>query len=181
MENKLLYRFQSRIQESGGWCEIAASGDGISDILKSKYMFEKENIAISGRIAKELQISDLPGMYIDEVKPNNRRALLSEAKLGVTFCDGLIAETGTVVLINHPSEPRELSLLPEYHVVIAKQTQLYESLDICLTKIKQLYPAGLIPSITLVSGPSRTSDIEKTLVIGVHGPIEFGVIIIGSP
>lgn len=180
MENKLLHRFRSRIQDSGGWCKIAASVDGLSDILNSKYLFEKEKIVISGKVAKELRVSGLTGIDIDEVKPINRRTLLSEAKLGITLCDGLIAETGTVVLINHPSEPRELSLLPEYHVVIAKQTQLYESLDICFTKIKQLFPAGSIPSITLVSGPSRTSDIEKTLVIGVHGPVEFGVIIIGS-
>jgi L-lactate utilization protein LutC len=180
MENKLLYQFQSRIQDSGGWCEIAATAEGVCDILKSKYMVEKEKIVISGRVGKELQIPDLYGITIDEVKPNNRRALLSKAKLGITFCDGLVAETGTVVLINHPSEPRELSLLPEYHVVIAKQTQLYESLEICFTNIKQLYPAGSIPSMTLISGPSRTSDIEKTLVIGVHGPIGFGVIIIGN-
>ncbi len=178
MEHKLLSLFQSRVQDSGGWCEIVDSEDEVFTTLQKKYTFEKEKVIVSGRAAEQLRASGLPGVDIETVHPEERRGLLTNAKLGITLCDGLIAETGTVVLLNHPSETRELSLLPEYHVVIAASDQLYESLDVCLSKIRRLYADGLMPSITLITGPSRTADIEKTLVVGVHGPREFGVIVI---
>ncbi len=178
MENKLLSLFQSRVQDSGGWCEVVVSQEKVFSTLREKYAFDKDKVVLSGRVTRELNITGFPCIDIDTVKTGERRELLVNAKLGLTLCDGLIAETGTVVLLNHPSETRELSLLPECHVVIAVSGQLYESLDVCFSKIKNMYTSGSMPSITLVSGPSKTADIEKTIVVGVHGPREFGVIII---
>lgn len=180
MGDKLLTVYQSRLADAGGWCEAAESADSMLSILRQKYPFEKNKIVFSRKVAERFKGIELSGIDIETVHPNDRRLVLAEAELGITTCDGLIAETGTAVLVNHASEPRELSLLPERHVVIAVSGLLYASLDECLRNIQASYPTGIMPSITLISGPSRTSDIEKTLVVGVHGPKEFGVVVCGK-
>jgi L-lactate dehydrogenase complex protein LldG len=171
--------FQSRVRDAGGWCEIVESGESACSLLQQKCTFEKNETVVSGRVTQLLNCSGLSGVNIESVKPDDRRILLAGSKLGITTCDGLIADTGTAILVNHPSEPRELSLLPERHIVVAMHDWIYPSLDECLRNIIGLYPSGATPSMTLISGPSRTSDIEKTLVTGVHGPKEFGVVIVG--
>lgn len=180
MDDKLLTLYRSRLADAGGWCEVTDSAVTVLSILEEKYRFEKNKIIFSGKAAALFHDTELPGIDIGTVHPNDRRDVLADARLGVTACDGLVAETGTAVLVNHIQEPRELSLLPERHVVVAKNNQLFESLDECLAHIKNIYPAGTMPSITLISGPSRTSDIEKTLVVGVHGPKEFGVVVLAG-
>ncbi len=180
MTDNLQSLFQLRIREMGGWCEIVESLESVCALLGKKYAFDKNEIVFSGRVTKLLNGSKLTGVDVESIHPGDRREILAHAMVGITTCDGLIAETGTAVLVNHPSEPRELSLLPERHIVVATDDQLYESLNACLSRIKESYLAGSMPSLTLVSGPSRTSDIEKTLVVGVHGPKEFGVVVIGT-
>ncbi len=178
MNNELLDLFQSRVNDMGGWCAIAGSSKEINSIIEEKYKLGEEEVLYSGRIVEQFNDLTVTGTDLTNISPDTRRDVMAGAKLGITMCDGLIAETGTAVLVNHIAEPRELSLLPERHVVIALSDQLYPTLDKCLEKIKNSYPAGKLPSITLISGPSRTSDIEKSLVVGVHGPVEFGVVVV---
>jgi len=178
MNNELLELFQSRINDMGGWCTVAGSSEEINSIIEAKYKLGEEEVLYSGRIGEHFNDLTLTGTDVTGLSPDKRRDVMTGAKLGITMCDGLIAETGTAVLVNHIAEPRELSLLPERHVVVALSDQLYPTIDKCLEKIKNSYLAGKLPSITLISGPSRTSDIEKSLVVGVHGPVEFGVVVI---
>ncbi len=92
------------------------------------------------------------------------RAEAARADLGVTGCLALVAETGSVLLA-HP-EGRAASLLPDTHVVLARSDQVVASLEDALAHARD--HDG--PACTLVTGPSRTADIEKTLVMGMHGP-----------
>jgi L-lactate dehydrogenase complex protein LldG len=98
------------------------------------------------------------------------------ADAGVTGVDYLVAETGTIALCTRPDEPRGLSLLPPLHVAVAHRSQLLPDLFDLFEKL----PAGTpLPScLSLITGPSKTGDIELRLVTGVHGPGEVDVVLI---
>jgi L-lactate dehydrogenase complex protein LldG len=93
------------------------------------------------------------------------------AKAGLTGVNAAIAETGTIVLTSGPGRPAATSLLPEIHLAILQEADIYENLPQVL-HLREIREAS---STTLISGPSRTADIEMTLTIGVHGPEEIYV------
>lgn len=97
-------------------------------------------------------------------------------EVGITSCEFLIAHTGSVMVSAAMGGGRQLSVYPPVHAVVAKREQLVDFLGTAYTNIQEKY--GKLPSqITLVTGPSRTADIEKTLVMGAHGPRELHVFI----
>jgi L-lactate dehydrogenase complex protein LldG len=93
---------------------------------------------------------------------------------GITGCTCAIAETGTLMLTSAPGQPLGTSLLPEIHVVIVHRSQVVASLEQAL-QMKEVRDAG---AMVLITGPSRTADIEMTLTIGVHGPKELCVYLV---
>ena len=100
------------------------------------------------------------------------------AETGITLCEALIARNGSVLLSNSGAAGRRLSIFPTHHIVIAKTTQLVLDLKDAFNLIKNKYHGNLPSMITTVTGPSRTADIEKTLVLGAHGPKELFVFLI---
>ena len=97
-------------------------------------------------------------------------------KVGLTSAQAAIAETGTLVLASGPGRPGSTSLLPEVHIAVLNEKDIYENLPQVL-KLKEIRDAA---SVALISGPSRTGDIEMTLTIGVHGPGEVYVFCVGD-
>jgi L-lactate dehydrogenase complex protein LldG len=99
---------------------------------------------------------------------------------GVTTVDFLVARTGSLVLSTATAGGRRLSVLPPFHIAIATTEQIVASLDEAL----QLYSERGEPSrssyATIITGPSRTSDIEKILVLGAHGPKRLAVVMVGE-
>jgi len=95
---------------------------------------------------------------------------LEACDAGITECDALIAQTGSVLVTNRSAGGRALSVLPVHHVVIARREQLLRDLPAGFELLKKKY-AGNYPSmISFITGPSRTGDIERILVLGAHGP-----------
>ena len=95
---------------------------------------------------------------------------LEAADAGITECDALIAQTGSVLVTNRSAGGRALSVLPPHHVVLARREQLLRDLPAAFELLKKKY-AGNYPSmISFITGPSRTGDIERILVLGAHGP-----------
>jgi L-lactate dehydrogenase complex protein LldG len=101
-------------------------------------------------------------------------------QVGITSCEFIIAHTGSVMVSSAQQGGRQLSVYPEIHVVIASDTQLVDYLEAAYNEIKNKYKENLPSQITLITGPSRTADIEKTLVMGAHGPREFHVFLLRS-
>jgi len=95
---------------------------------------------------------------------------------GVTGCDALVALTGSVMVSSGGSSGRGMNVFPPVHIVIARESQLVSSIKEGFLRVEADY--GNRPSqVTLISGPSRTADIEKTLVMGAHGPRELIVLV----
>lgn len=103
------------------------------------------------------------------------RAFCSEADVGVSSASAGLAETGTVVVESGPGRSRLATLLPPVHIVLLPAARLTTDL-FTWTKGR----GGRLPaSVTLISGPSKTADIEQTLAVGVHGPRRLLVIVYG--
>jgi len=106
------------------------------------------------------------------------RDAMFAADVGVSGVAYLIAETGSLVVFASPEEPRGLTLLPPVHIAVASRAQILPDLfDLYGVLQRQESPA--LPScVTLITGPSKTGDIELRLVTGVHGPGELHVVVV---
>jgi L-lactate dehydrogenase complex protein LldG len=107
---------------------------------------------------------------------NSSAEVLFECDLGITSAQWAIAETGTLVLESEKENSRLTSLVPTVHLCILKASRIRQTLG----EILALTSRDLSRTITFITGASRTSDIELTLAIGVHGPKELHVIVIND-
>ncbi|WP_443947642.1 LutC/YkgG family protein [Pedobacter sp. AW1-32] len=101
-----------------------------------------------------------------------------QAEVGITLCESLIARNGSVMVSNANAAGRRLSIFPHHHIVIAKTSQLVLDLKDAFSLLKVKYGNQIPSMISNITGPSRTADIEKTLVLGAHGPKELFVFLI---
>jgi L-lactate dehydrogenase complex protein LldG len=116
------------------------------------------------------------GGAIDGIKEND--ITFEDAHVGITTCEALVARTGSVIITNASDAGRRLSIYPHIHVVVAFTSQLCADISDALTLLQNKYGEKLPSMISNTTGPSRTADIEKTLVLGAHGPREIFVILI---
>ena len=124
---------------------------------------------------------DLSKIFDDEGFPKLNQSTLADCDASVTTCHYLVARTGAIVMSSAQESGRTVSAYGEVHVCIAYVNQLvYETRD-ALKGLKEKYGNNLPSFITFAAGPSRSTDIEKTLVIGVHGPKEVYLFLIDKP
>jgi L-lactate dehydrogenase complex protein LldG len=105
---------------------------------------------------------------------------LAGCDVSVTGCEYLVARTGTIVMSAAQKSGRNVSVYAPVHICIAYTKQLVYDLKDALQGIKDKYGKNLPSLITFATGPSRTADIEKTLVVGVHGPKEVYLFLVES-
>ena len=106
---------------------------------------------------------------------------LEKADAGITLCEALVARTGSIMLSSRQAAGRTLGIFPPVHIVVAYTQQLVPDIQEAMNIIKDKYEGNLPSMINLATGPSRTADIEKTLVLGAHGPKEVYVFLIDNP
>jgi len=94
---------------------------------------------------------------------------------GITGCEFLVARTGSVLVSSASKSGRQMNVFPPVHIVLAHVSQLVNYPEDALIAIHEKYGDSLPSSISTITGPSRTADIEKTLVLGAHGPKELVV------
>ena len=94
----------------------------------------------------------------------------AQAAVGLTSCEALVARTGSIVVAPATASGRRLSIYPDQHLVLARPSQLVAEIGDALRAVQGRYGAQLPSMLSLTTGPSRTADIEKTLVLGAHGP-----------
>lgn len=105
------------------------------------------------------------------------RKLCATQGVGITSADYALARTGSLVMLSSRRNPRLVSLLPPAHIAVLPVDRLVTSLDELLSMLPN--PAEQSSSMVLITGPSRTADIEQILVRGVHGPGEIHVVLVG--
>jgi L-lactate dehydrogenase complex protein LldG len=103
---------------------------------------------------------------------------IQHVNAGITFCESLAARTGSILFSSKQNSGRRLPAFSNYHIVIAYTHQLVYSIKESLNTLKKKYGNNSPSMIINVAGPSRTADIEKTLVQGAHGPKEIYVFLV---
>jgi L-lactate dehydrogenase complex protein LldG len=171
------------------WIELFAKN---SDELKTSFHLLENRGELSDRMAElassegwariawhtttlteeALRSIDLPKLSTDESFDINE---LEHCDAGITGCDALIAQTGSIAVSSHSAGGRALSVVPPHHVVIATRDQFVPDLTAAFAVLREHYSGGFPSFMSFVTGPSRTGDIERILVLGAHGPKKLTV------
>jgi L-lactate dehydrogenase complex protein LldG len=181
----LVERFQEELEKVGGTVVRCSSAKDLEDRLLQPIANSKAQSLVSwsrsefedfelDRLWKSGQCTSWQGGDAHERAHFRERA--AKADIGLTAADLAIANTGSLVLRSGPTRPRCTSLLPTMHVALLRSSQIVARMGEALEKLatRDSLPSQLL----FVTGPSRTSDIENDLTIGVHGPAAVAVFIV---
>lgn len=152
--------------------EPAAACDYIANLTTGRMA-----IASNAPFLRECGITGLPGVRTGVTAREPLRELCATADFGITSADHALADTGTLVMLSSREEARMISLLPPVHIAVVPLQRILSGLDELFTVLPD--PMEASSSMVLITGPSRTADIEQILVRGVHGPGEIHVIVVG--
>lgn len=152
--SKLQGRFSYCIDEN----EMIRQLTTLVDARKWKKIFCREN--------------NIQKMLVANGFANNFYPELDDCDASITGCENLVARTGSIVLSSAQPSGRTVSVYAPVHICVAYTDQLVYDIKDAIGSVKERYQENLPSLITLATGPSRTADIEKTLVVGVHGPKE---------
>ena len=166
----LVERFSRELESVGGHAYIVTP-DELSKWLIKLLKERNVNTAMIWD-----SIPEIDEAYLAEAGLRVERSADPNARVGITGALSVIAETGTLVIPSGNGQPLSASLLPEIHIAVIRSSQIVGSLEEALQN-KEVRNAS---AVVLITGPSRTADIEMTLTIGVHGPKELHVFIIRS-
>jgi len=151
----------------------AGAGEALEQLLGN--FPDQSCLAYPPELMEKLTVSN-PGLmnrFTGDFNLDLDSPAFAQFSAGITNADFLVARSGSIILTAATAGGRRLSVLPPVHIVIAYAGQIVPSLDSAINKLPDS------SYITIITGPSRTSDIEKKLVLGAHGPKRLAVILIG--
>jgi len=137
----------------------------------------KTAVASNAPYLAECGITSLPEVRSGIRQLDELREICASADFGITSADYALADTGTLVMLASPKEARLVSLLPPAHIAVVPGDRILSGLDELFSILPR--PAEQTSSMVLITGPSRTADIEQILVRGVHGPGQIAVVVVG--
>lgn len=157
----------------GGWLQK------LYEVLSAKQI--DKLLVAPGTVHGARAQSDLPPLGIacpgyDTPIENWKPAMFNDTPAGFTAARGAIAETGTLILWPNADEPRLMSLVPPVHIVLLDAANIYNTFHEAMQT--EGWKDGLPTNSLLISGPSKTADIQQTLAYGAHGPKELVVLMI---
>ncbi len=172
-----ILRFREELAAAGGTTHVVANpAAAVVKVLELVEARLARRVLLSnGTVIDALNLADvLRSRGIEVFAPTASREEAFMADVGITGVDYLLAETGSLAISSRPDQPRSFSLLPPVHLAIAERSQLLPDLFDFFALQQQERPACW----SLITGPSKTGDIELRLVTGVHGPGEVHVVLI---
>lgn len=165
-------QFASKLKECGGTFIYCANESEIINNLVA--LIVKENL--KNIICGDVGMSELLSQH--DIVTINKADEFNTMSVGITNCDFLISRFGSVMVSSGLGVGRRIFVFPETHIVIARASQVVPELKDALTGMKEKYANNFPSQVTVITGPSRTADIEKTLVMGAHGPKNLYVFMI---
>lgn len=136
----------------------------------------KAAVASNAAFLRECGITDLAGVESGVTDREVLRQLCATRDFGITSADYALSDTGSLVILSSREEARLVSLLPPAHIAVVPASKLLTGLDELFSLLP--HPAEQTSSMVLITGPSRTADIEQILVRGVHGPGQIHVVVV---
>ncbi len=167
----LLETFSEELKAIGGKVEICDN--------QIQFVERLENILGELNIKSIFSIDTEINALFDNssLKTTSEADDFKDMQAAVTRCEYLVSRTGSVVISSQHPSGRRLNVFPPIHIVLAKASQLVPFSDDALNMLEERYGDNFPSLISFITGASRTADIEKTLVMGAHGPKELFVFI----
>ncbi|HMF17271.1 MAG TPA: lactate utilization protein [Gemmataceae bacterium] len=189
-----LERFEIEWKAAGGQLHLLHDADAarakVLDLIQThqvrKILLGSDPLLTTLDLQQFLQQRGLEVIKVQDLEAATSPEPFFAADIGISGVDFLIAETGSLVMRSAPNQPRSISLLPPVHIAIAERRQLVPDLFDLFHKTSEFSQdfgslASALPScLTLITGPSKTGDIELRLVTGVHGPGTVHVLMLDS-
>jgi L-lactate utilization protein LutC len=175
MEDRIAL-MRSRVEALAGKTARVPTMDAACEFVAAAIAF-KTAVASNAPYLEECGIARLPGVRTGIREVGELTAVCAQVDIGITSADYALSDTGTLVMIAGPAESRLVSLLPPAHIAVVPRERILTGLDELFTILPN--PAAQTSSMVLITGPSRTADIEQILVRGVHGPGQVTVVIVG--
>jgi L-lactate dehydrogenase complex protein LldG len=192
----LVEKFQKEFELVSGEFHFCESDTAVLQLLTQIIQSSaSKNVAISQHgICKRFAVAEglkaqLPDVNlvtedIESENPfdrTNLRNALAQVQLSITGAEYLIAESGTIVTVAGAQASRQISLLPSIHVVLATPEQIFPNMAELFLEIQRTHGTQFPGSaLTCITGPSRTADIEKVLIKGVHGPMRLILLMVAA-
>jgi L-lactate dehydrogenase complex protein LldG len=175
-------QFRRRLEAVGAEC-VVVRGEGEAARAVERIVTRARARRVVGSdapLVRRVLTQAAGGAFATPTVDSLSRDGLFACEVGVTGAQWGIAETGTLVLESAREKNRLLSLVPPVHVALLFADRVCDSLGAALARVREVDDSGSLASraITFITGPSRTSDIELTLTIGVHGPQTLHVIVL---
>lgn len=148
-------QFIKKLATNNGWKKIGLHRGDLTDA-----------------VAREL---DLAKLQTDDGYAVND---LESCDAGLTECESLVAQAGSVLVSASSAGGRALSVLPPHHVVLARRNQMVPDLTAALQRVQEKFKDRFPSFLSFISGPSRTGDIERILVLGAHGPKKLTILLL---
>jgi L-lactate dehydrogenase complex protein LldG len=128
------------------------------------------------------ELTDAVAQELDSTKVQTENGYavndLESCDAGLTECESLIAQTGSVLVSAISAGGRALSVLPPHHIVLARRNQMVTDLTVALQQAQEKFKNNFPSFLSFITGPSRTGDIERILVLGAHGPKKLTILLL---
>jgi L-lactate dehydrogenase complex protein LldG len=170
--------FEKMLAVANGTCDVVASRDEVPAAIGN--FLRSNNLPPALRRGSDEMLAALPWsrepMLEVTTGPSDGKQLAS-----VSRAFAAVAETGTLVLTSGPDNPTTLNFLPDNHIVVLDAADLAGDFETVMTRLRDKFGPGVLPRVVnMITGPSRSADIEQTLILGAHGPRRLHVIVVGE-
>jgi L-lactate dehydrogenase complex protein LldG len=181
-----LERFQNEWQAAGGQFHLLANANAVQarvlELIQTqqarKILLGSDPLLTTLNLQQFLQQRGLEVTSVKNLDTATSKEPFFAADIGISGVDFLIAETGSLVMRSSPNQPRSISLLPPVHIAVTERRQIIPDLFDLFQHLGN--PLAQPSCLTLITGPSKTGDIELRLVTGVHGPGTVHVLMLDS-
>ena len=170
--------FVNMLEGAAGTVHAVASADEVPAAVGA--FLRRHNLPLAARRGADEKLGSLPWSNEPSLEisvgPSDGKQLAS-----VSHAFSAVAETGTLVMTASPDNPTTLNFLPDNHIVVLDAKDIKSDFESAIAGLRETYGQGVLPRVVnMITGPSRSADIEQTLILGAHGPRRLHVIVVGE-
>jgi L-lactate dehydrogenase complex protein LldG len=170
--------FRAMVEAAAGSVEIIADADDVPTAIAA--FLRAHNLPMALRRGTDPRLSALPWQRERNLEvavgPSDGKDLVA-----LSHAFGAVAESGTLMLVSGPDNPTTLNFLPDTHIVVVDANDVAGDYETLWRRLREKFGDGQMPrTVNLITGPSRSADIEQTLILGAHGPRRLHVMVVGT-